>query len=203
MQPLTIDDLIPLEEFASKRREFFESHRRYLDLYRRVRVGPSATLVFENRQTLWFRVQEMLRIARLASPVLVQRELDLCNRLLPFTGQLQAALLIEMNEESQLAAELATWANISGHELRLLVGSDAYESRLTTCRPEDRTIGVVHWVQFAVDDWGHQQLADARQPAYIEISLPNYSHRSPLLSPEIRESLCDDLQSSKNGSPVS
>ena len=54
--------------------------------------------MFENRQTLWFRVQEILRIARLAEPARVQRELDLYNRLLPGRGRLQAALLLTVDD---------------------------------------------------------------------------------------------------------
>src|SRR6266511_3508222 len=77
MHALTPDDLLPLDEYAGRRREFFEAQCRYVDRYRRVRIGPRATLLFENRQTLWFRVQEVLRIARLADPALVRRELDL------------------------------------------------------------------------------------------------------------------------------
>jgi len=48
MLPLTVDDLLPLEEYASRRKEFFDSHRRYVDRYRRVRIGPRLTLIFEN-----------------------------------------------------------------------------------------------------------------------------------------------------------
>src|SRR5437016_11329091 len=106
MAPLTLDDLLPLEEYAGKRREYFESHRRYLDRYRRVRIGPLVTLLFENRQTLWFRVQEVLRVARLGNSQEIQRELDLYNRLLPGPGQLQAALLIEVQDESRLTRQL-------------------------------------------------------------------------------------------------
>src|ERR1700682_3973010 len=95
MRPLTLDDLLSLDEYTDRRREVFESLDRYLDRYRRVRIGPDLTLLFENRQTLWFRLQEVLRIARLSEPEQVQEELDLYNRLLPGRGQLQAALLIE------------------------------------------------------------------------------------------------------------
>ena len=77
MKALTLDDLLPLDEYAGRRREFFEAHGRYLDRYRRVRIGPRLTMVFENRQTLWFRLQEVLCIARLNQPSLVQQELDL------------------------------------------------------------------------------------------------------------------------------
>ncbi len=101
MRPLSQDDLLPLDEYAAKRREYFELQRRYLDRYRRVRVGPLATLLFENRQTLWFRVQEVLRIARLSDPKMVQEELELFNLMLPGPGQLQASLVIEVRDESQ------------------------------------------------------------------------------------------------------
>src|SRR5204863_4885247 len=99
MRPLTLDDVLPLDEFAGQRREYFESLNRYVDRYRRVRLGPRLTLRFENRQTLWFQVQELLRIARLADPVRVQEELDLYNRLLPGRNRLQAALLLNLDDE--------------------------------------------------------------------------------------------------------
>src|SRR5438128_6685602 len=99
MRPLTLDDLLPLNEYAGRRGEFFEAHGRYLDRYRRVRIGSSVTLLFENRQTLWFRLQEVLRVARLSEPARVQQELDLYNRLLPRRNRLQAALLLKVDEQ--------------------------------------------------------------------------------------------------------
>src|SRR5207245_11027885 len=114
MLPLTLDDLLPLEEYASRRREFFESHSRYVDRYRRVRGGPRLTLVFENRQTLWFRVQETLRVARLTALQRVQRQLDLLNRLLPRRNQLQAPVLIDVLDESRLIEELGLWHTLAG-----------------------------------------------------------------------------------------
>src|SRR6202171_650063 len=102
MLPLTVDDLVPLEEYATRRKEFFDAHRRYMDRYRRVRIGPKLMLLFENRQTLWFRVQEVIRVARLADAREVQLELNLYNRLLPGKNLLQAALLIEIADQTQL-----------------------------------------------------------------------------------------------------
>jgi hypothetical protein len=196
MRPLTLDDVLPLEEFAARRRELFDSHARYLDRYRRVRVGPRLTLVFENRQTLWFRLQEVLRIARLSDHALVQPELDICNRLLPRHGRLQAALLIEV-DESRLAEELAPWRTLRGDALRLWVGERAFPGELETCRPEDRCIGTAHWVQFPVDAPGRKLLADSRQPAYFAADHDAYHHQSALLSDEIRQSLFDDLRLSE------
>src|SRR5580765_1780993 len=195
MRPLTQDDLIPLDEYAGRRREYFESHCRYLDRYRRVRVGPVATLIFENRQTLWFHVQEVLRIARATDVDFVQRELDLFNRLLPAAGQLQAALIIDVKNEFQLTTELEPWANIGDNHIRLCIGKDQCAASLLTCRAEDRCIGAAHWLQFTVDEHARKHLADPRQPAFVEIDLPAYKFQSAPIGEDVRQSLVDDLKS--------
>lgn len=188
MRPLTPDDLLPLEEFAGRRREHFEAHARYVDRYRRVRLGPLLTLVFENRQTLWFRVQEVLRVARLADPQRVREELAVYNRLLPGRGRLQAALLIEAAEE-----ESAAWKALRGEELRLRMGGAAVPAELVTSRPEDLAVGAAHWVAFALDDNARRRLADFRRPAHFEIVNPSYQHESEPLADDVRQSLLDDL----------
>lgn len=188
MQPLTLDDLLPLAEYAGRRREFFAAHARYLDRYRRVRVGPKLTLVFENRQTLWFRVHEILRVARLSDPLRVQQELDWYNRLLPARGTLQAALL--------LADEGDFWQDFDGTNLRLHVGDVMTTATLTTCRPEDRCSATAHWVTFPVGDEMSAGLADARQAAFIDVEYRGHRQRSAPLSEAARRSLLDDLPGS-------
>jgi Protein of unknown function (DUF3501) len=194
MNDLTLDDLLPLEEFAGRRREFFEAHGRYLDRYRRVRIGPRLTLLFENRQTLWFRVQDILRIARVNEPGRVQQELDLYNRLLPGPQRLQAALLIAVADESRLTEELLPWNELHGGDLCLHLGPAVYSSDLLTCRPEDRAIGTAHWVQFVLDGPGRALLADMERPAHFAVTVARYRHESAPLSDEVRESLLDDLR---------
>jgi hypothetical protein len=152
------------------------------------------TLLFENRQTLWFRVQEVLRVARLADPRRVQQELDLYNRLLPGPERLQAALLISVADESKLTEELKTFEALRGDELRLRLGEKVYPADLVTCRPEDRCIGAAHWVQFALDATARKLLADFRQTAHFELVNPSYRHDSPPLNEDVRQSLVDDLE---------
>lgn len=193
MKALTLDDLLPLEEFASRRREFFAAHGRYLDRYRRVRIGATVQLLFENRQTLWFRLQEVLRVARLSEPVRVQQELDLYNRLLPLRNRLQAALLLKVDDR-RLSEELAGWQNLRGDELCLHLGDARFPADLLTCRPEDRCIGTAHWVQFALDARGRSLLADFDAPAHFAIRRANYQHDSAPLGDDVRQSLLDDLQ---------
>jgi hypothetical protein len=211
MKGLTLDDLLPLEEFALKRRELFDAHGRYLDRYRRVRIGPRAALLFENRQTLWFRVQEVLRVARLVEPGRVQRELALYNRLLPGRDRLQAALIVSsfagasglwgaVADEARLAEDLAVWQELRGEHLCLHVGPARFPANLLTCRPEDRCAGTAHWVQFVLDAAGRRLLADFHQPAHFAVHLASYRHDSPPLGDEVRQSLLDDLQLSDRDS---
>jgi hypothetical protein len=193
MNALTLDDLLPLEEFAARRRDFLEAHGRYLDRYRRVRVGPRVTLLFENRQTIWFRLQEVLRIARLAEPARVVQEMDLFNRLLPGRDRLAASLLIAIDDEAKLTEELAPWRELRGDDLTLNLGPLVYPANLFTARPEDRCIGTAHWVQFVLDDAGREILADLRHPAVVALARETYRHESAALSDEVRQSLLDDL----------
>jgi hypothetical protein len=194
MRPLTLDDLLPLEEYAGRRREFFETLERYLDRYRRVRVGPRVTLVFENRQTLWFRVQEVLRIARLAEPARVQQELDVYNRLLPTRDRLQAVLMMDVLDESRWSEEQAAWRTLRGEDVRLRLGDAPLSAELLTGRPEDMYIGTAHWVGFAVNAQGRERLANSRLSAKVSIETADYQHASSPLTGEIRGSLLDDLQ---------
>ena len=194
MNALTLDDLLPLDEFAGRRREFFDAHGRYLDRYRRVRIGPRLTLLFENRQTLWFRVQDVLRITRLNEPRRIQHELDLYIRLLPGPDRLQAALLIAVADESRLTDELAPWRELRGGDLCLHLGPATYPANLLTCRPEDRAIGTAHWVQFVLDPAGRALLADGQKSAHFAVTLADYRHDSAPLGDEVRESLLDDLR---------
>src|SRR6476659_7916201 len=131
MLPLTVDDLLPLEEYASRRREFFDSHRRYIDRFRRVRIGPRLTLIFENRQTLWFRVQDIVRVARLSDRRDIEQELCRSNRVLPGCNRLQAALLLDA-DETERAPDWPHWSELEGDHLRLALGDEELPSRLLT-----------------------------------------------------------------------
>jgi Protein of unknown function (DUF3501) len=192
MRPLTPDDLLSLEDFADRRREHFEAHVRYVDHYRRVRLGPRLALVFENRQTLWFCVQEVLRVARLADPARIREELAVYNRLLPGRGRLQAALLIDATANGDNAA----WKSLRGEEVRLRMGGAAVPAQLVTCRPEDCAVGAAHWVCFDLDDKARGRLADFRHPAHFEIVNPAYKHESSALADDVRQSLLEDLEMS-------
>ena len=193
MRPLTLDDLMPLEEFVARRAELFAQHARYLDRYRRVRVGPKLTLIFENRQTLWFRVQEIVRVARLADPLRLQHELDVYNRLLPGRGRLAAALLLDVPEGPDWAERIGFWRDLSGASIRLTAGQGATGATLVTTRPEDRGVGSAHWIEFDVPDAVRGGLSDGRRECRVAVEHRTYHHASAPLGEAARQSLLDDL----------
>jgi hypothetical protein len=193
MRPLTLDDLLPLDDYASRRREFFEAHTQYVDRYRRVRVGPDVTFLFQNRQTLWFHVQELIRVARLCEHNRLQAELELHNQLLPTPGTLQAALILSPQDDLKLSDTISFWNDVKGEAIQLRIGERRLHAELITCRPEDRCNGTAHWVQFLVDAQAQRELKNSRKPAWMEIAHGTYRYVSPALSDEVRQSLVDDL----------
>lgn len=193
MLPLTPDDLLPLDEYARGRAEFFRAHVRYLDRYRRVRLGPRLTLIFENRQTLWFRVQELLHVARLAEPVRVRLELDWYNRLLPRRECLGAALVIDRADGADPEAERRFGQELVDAKLELCAGPVRVRAEFVTGRPEDRCIGTAHWLEFVVEAPARQALGNLRLPVWFNIACPGYQYEGVPLVREVRQSLLDDL----------
>ncbi len=189
MMPLTVEDLLPLEEYVPRRREFFDSHRRYIDRCRRVRLGARLTLIFENRQTLWFRVQEMVRIARLSQRSDLEQELSLYNRLLPGSDLLQAALIVEFTSEAQRVSEEALWNDLRGHHLHLHLGSDSVAAHFAT----DHRAGTSHWVQFPIGPWLKDSLMDDARPAIFTFDNGYFQLESAPLTGDLRHSLLADL----------
>src|SRR5439155_20898659 len=107
MKPLSTNDLWPLPVYEGVR-EQFRREVMAAKKDRRVTVGPVMTFVFENRLTVKFQVQEILRIERISEPAQVAEELEGFNTMLPGPGELSATLLIELRgTDPEVKAELS------------------------------------------------------------------------------------------------
>lgn len=194
MQKLELQDILPLDDFESQRKKFFESHIRYIEKYRKVRIGPSISLVFENRQTLWFRVQEIFRLTKITDPKIIQNELNVYNRLIPDANTLQAAFLIDPQSPT-LAINNPGFSikDFRGDNLRLIL-SKSIPCDLTTKRPEDLSLGNSLWIRFFLDEEAKIILKDPRTPAKFSLASNQFLAESHNLPTELRESLWEDLQ---------
>ena len=97
MKPLLPADILPNAEFVAHRPRL-ERELLQVKEARRVAVGPSFTLLFENRATVRWQIQEMCRVEKITDPAAIQHELDTYNGLLPRTDELSASLLVEYDE---------------------------------------------------------------------------------------------------------
>jgi len=194
MQKLELKDILPLDDFESQRKKFFESHIRYIEKYRKVRLGSSISLVFENRQTLWFRVQEIFRLTKIADPKVMQNELNVYNRLLPEANTLQAAFLLDPQTPPHTVNNPAfSLKDFRGDNLRLILNK-SIPCDLTTKRPEDLSLGNALWIRFFLDEEAKMILKDGRTPAKFSLSSNQFLAESHNLPTELRESLWEDLQ---------
>ena len=113
MRPLALAEIVGLAAYERLRPDYLE-RARAMKRPRRLGVGDRVTLLFENRETVRFQVQEMLRVERLAEPMAVQHELDVYNALVPGADELSATMFIEITDTLRIRAELDRLLGIDG-----------------------------------------------------------------------------------------
>ena len=188
MKPLTANDLWPLPVYETVRDQFrkevIEAKK-----HRRVTVGPYLTFVFENRLTVKFQVQEILRIERITEPGQVAEEVEGFNTMLPGPGELSATLLIELRgTDPEVKAELVKLYRLGEH-LWLEIAGKRVRGEMEPGREEPgRGAAAVQYLRFKVPD-ARSLLAG---PAALVVDHPAYSHRAELPD-EVRGSLAQDL----------
>jgi hypothetical protein len=199
MTKLTVDDIADLREYE-REREDFRADVIKLKKVRRVTVGPFITLVFENRQTIRFQIQEMARAEKLITDEAIRTELDVYNPLIPDPGTLRATLFIELTNEEDLKSWLPKLVGIET-EIELRVGESGSE-RIVRCDvdPEheerltrDEITASVHYVGFALSD--EAVAAFESGPVTVAVTHPAYQHEVTLTD-ATRASLNSDLRPS-------
>ena len=189
---LTLDDIADLRAYERERDEY-RDRIIALKRVRRVPVGPVVTLVFENRDTIRFQVQEMARAEKLISDEQIQAELDVYNPLIPEPGQLSATLFVELTSEAELREWLPKLVGIErAVELRIgdgvvrSVPEESHEQQLT----REEITASVHYIRFELT--ADEVAAFAAEPVMLAVDHPAYREATPLTE-ETRASLSRDL----------
>ena len=181
-----------LHEYEVARADF---RRRVIDLKarRRVSVGPLVTLVFENRETALFQIQEMLRAERIVDPAKVQDEIDVYNTLLPDPGEVAATLFIEITDEREVKPILDAFIGLDeGKSLRMEIGGETFYARFEAGHGREDKISAVHYVRFPVGERGRAALEASRRARLV---LEHGDYRAEAaLPPETVAELLDDLE---------
>lgn len=193
MRPLASGDLLDIAAYEAERPAFRE---RVIALKkcRRARVGALVTLVFENRDTVRFQIQEMMRAERIVAPERIQEELDTYNQLIPGPNELRATLLVEITEQARLREILDQFIGVDkGGTTFLVVGEERVEAEYEGGRSKEDRISAVHYVTFPMTPAQAQAFADGGALASLEVSHRGYEASCPV-SPEMRASLAEDLR---------
>ncbi len=193
MNPLTPADITNLHEYELERADF---RRRVIETKarRRVALGPLMTFVFENRDTVRFQIQEMVRVERIVQPEKVRHEVDVYNELLPGPGEVSATLFIEITDQARIQEILDGFIGLEqeGH-LVLRIGETAYPALFAPGQSREDRISAVHYIRFHLGEAGLRALRDGTEAA-LEAAHGRYRFRQPL-SKTTADELIADLES--------
>jgi hypothetical protein len=194
---LTLADIADLRAYERERTEF-RAHVIALKKRRRVGIGPFITVVFENRDTIRFQIQEMARVEKLISDEAIEGELRAYNPLIPEPGELALTLFIELTSELALRDWLPRLVGIERTlELRLGSGDDQV---VVPCIPDadhaehltrEETTASVHYLHFQLDPAQIDALAAG--PVVLAFTHEEYDHAAEL-GPDTVEELLRDLR---------
>lgn len=193
MSKLAARDLLSLEQYSRERPEFRArviAHKKN----RQLSVGPNAMWLFEDRLTVQYQVQEMLRTERIFEAEGIEEELEAYNPLIPDGRNWKVTLLIEFADpeirriqlEKLRGVEDRCWMQVEGFDRVFAIADEDLE------RENDVKTSAVHFLRFELTEPMAAALkAGAALGAGIDH--PNYSHAIPKLPVNVRQALLGDL----------
>lgn len=189
MRKVTIDDIIGLAVYEKIREDF---RRRVIELKqkRRVSLGDRVSLVFENRVTVIFQIQEMLRVERINDLDKIRREIATYNQLIPDSRELSATLFLEIEYPTHLREELLKFQGVE-EALTLRIAAHRLPARFEPGRSKEDKISAVQYVRFRFDDQALEAFVSGTR---TELVIDHRNYRAAVvLQAEIQRSLVEDL----------
>jgi hypothetical protein len=189
MKKIVLDDILGFTAYEKVRQQFrddiIEKKKR-----RRVAVGDKVSIVFENRDTVIFQIQEMLRAERIADLDKIREEIAAYNELIPNPGELSATLFLEIEDQTHLRDDLLKFLGID-EAVFLKVGKSSIQGCFEEGRSKEDKISAVQYVRFPFDSQARQAFVSGERAELI-IDHQNYKARA-VLTPEAQQSLAEDL----------
>jgi hypothetical protein len=185
-------DILPPERYAAERRE----HRRRIGEIkkaRRIEVGPFVTFYFENYDTMWLQVQEMLHIEH-GGEAQIADELAAYNPMIPDGSELSATAMIEIEDAVRRHAQLSRLGGIE-HKMVLSFAGETIRGIADPTRENTSREGKASSVQFIMFPLTPAQKDKFRAPGtqvVVGIDHANYGHMAVMPEP-MRQALISDL----------
>ena len=173
-------DLLTLEEYAEKRSSIRLETIQVKKL-REVHLGEHIRMIFENKQTVQYQVQEMLRIEKIFESSEIQDELDVYNALVPNGANLKATMMIEY---SDVAERIVALTELIGVEKSIYFQVGNHEKAFPICnedleRETDVKTSAVHFMRF---EFTQEMIHDFIAGSAIKVGSthPNYDYEMTL-----------------------
>jgi hypothetical protein len=164
---------------------------------RRIALGDNLTLLFENRDTVLYQIQEMIRTERIVDERKIQDEIDAYDVLLPAPGELSATLFIEIPgiarmTTAQMREAVNRFQGLDHEALWLHLGEVRVPARFESGHTTEEKMSAVHYLRFAVPPEGRAALADPAQPVRLSVEHPRYRAEA-VIPPALRTEMVRDL----------
>jgi hypothetical protein len=189
---LTRADILPLDEYVKIRRQR-RSEISEIKKRRRVEVGPLAIFYFENFDTMWQQVQEMLYIEK-GGEAQIEDELAAYNPLIPQGSELVATVMFEIDDPARRARELSRLGGVENHAF-IEVGGDRVRGEPDPTRENTSPDGKASSVQFLRFPFSPGQVAAFKAPGariLVGFDFTNYGHMAAMPEP-VRAALSEDF----------
>ncbi|MBI5648621.1 MAG: DUF3501 family protein [Ignavibacteriae bacterium] len=192
MKPISADELRPITEYETLRRGMRRDVIR-LKQDRRFAVGGLMSLVFENRDTVLFQIQEMIRVEQIEQPEAVQHEVDTYNELIPGAHELSATMFIEVTEAEHARDVLDFFVGLPQSGISLGIGTDEIRAVFDLDQSSDTRVSAVQYLRFPLGEALARRFCDTAQPVWLAIDHHGYTHRVAIEG-AARASLMEDLR---------
>ncbi|MPZ76938.1 MAG: DUF3501 family protein [Deltaproteobacteria bacterium] len=189
MRKVVLEDILGLAAYEKVRQDF---RQRIIELKqkRRVSVGDRVSVVFENRDTVIFQIQEMLRAERITDLEKIREEIETYNELIPEPGELSATLFLEIEDQTHLRDELLKFLGID-KAVSLKIGTHAVSALFEAGRSKEDKISAVQYVRFRFDPQALQAIVRGER---TELVIDHEEYKAAVvLQPETQRSLAEDL----------
>ncbi len=157
---------------------------------RRVIVGDRVEIVFDNRHTLQFQIEETCRLENLTTDAAIQAEIDVNNPLMPTESSLAATLFIPLPQDENTKENMRALVGLDEHVI-LHIGPHAIRADFEPGRSTEERISAVQYTRYPLSAEAKAALLTPGTPIAVEIDHPNYRHRVQC-SEELRASLAAD-----------
>ena len=189
MKKVTLEDIMGLGAYEKVREDF---RRRIIELKqtRRVAIGDRVSVVFENRDTVIFQIQEMLRAEKITDLDKIRDEIEVYNSLIPEAGELSATLFLEIEDQARIREELLKFLGID-EAVHLKFTGHSIHAQFEEGHSKEDKISAVQYIRF---QFGKEQIEAFINAAEAELAIdhPNYK-ATAILAPQIKKSLVHDI----------